>query len=304
MGNTPDDKSLKTLEVEEGSIEPSASDIEKIEGAEANFIESVSGGKHKKYERFVLAILGVIPWVGSILSATLSATANLAGEIDQEKNDELLRLWVKEHQEKIKELGLTIQEILSRLDGFGEEIQERIQSPQYLSLVRKAFSSWDQAESEEKRQMLKKLIINSGAIKLCPDDLIRLFINWINQYHEAHFAVIKEIYRNPGITRAQIWDNIHGERPREDSSEADLFKLLVSDLSIGRVVRQERETNAYGQFIKRGSHGSRGSSGVMESAFEETKPYVLTELGKKFVHYVMEDVVPQIEEGATESSPN
>jgi hypothetical protein len=34
--------------------------------------------------------------------------------------------------------------------------------------------------------------------------------------------------------------------------------------------------------------------GVMESAFEDTKPYVLTELGKQFVHYVMEDVVPQI----------
>jgi len=35
------------------------------------------------------------------------------------------------------------------------------------------------------------------------------------------------------------------------------------------------------------------ASGVMESAFEETKPYVLTELGKQFVHYVMGDVVPQ-----------
>lgn len=32
----------------------------------------------------------------------------------------------------------------------------------------------------------------------------------------------------------------------------------------------------------------------MESAFEDTKPYVLTELGKQFVHYVMEDVVPVI----------
>ncbi len=32
----------------------------------------------------------------------------------------------------------------------------------------------------------------------------------------------------------------------------------------------------------------------MESAFESTKPYVLTELGKQFVHYVMEDVVPAI----------
>ena len=37
------------------------------------------------------------------------------------------------------------------------------------------------------------------------------------------------------------------------------------------------------------------ATGVMESAFEETKPYVLTELGKQFVHYVMDDVVQQLE---------
>ncbi len=33
----------------------------------------------------------------------------------------------------------------------------------------------------------------------------------------------------------------------------------------------------------------------MESAFEETKQYELTELGKQFVHYVLTDVVTQIE---------
>jgi hypothetical protein len=34
----------------------------------------------------------------------------------------------------------------------------------------------------------------------------------------------------------------------------------------------------------------------MESAFEDTKPYVLTELGKQFVHYTMNEVVTRIEE--------
>jgi hypothetical protein len=33
----------------------------------------------------------------------------------------------------------------------------------------------------------------------------------------------------------------------------------------------------------------------MESAFEETKPYVLTELGRQFVHYTMNEVVKRIE---------
>lgn len=32
----------------------------------------------------------------------------------------------------------------------------------------------------------------------------------------------------------------------------------------------------------------------MESAFEDTKPYVLTELGKQFVHYTMNEVVTRL----------
>jgi len=33
----------------------------------------------------------------------------------------------------------------------------------------------------------------------------------------------------------------------------------------------------------------------MESGFEDTKPYLLTELGKQFVHYAMTEIVPRIE---------
>jgi hypothetical protein len=195
--------------------------------------------------------------------------------------------------------GATLSEIFGRLDNFGDEVQERIESPQYLALVKNCFRSWDEADTQDKKQMLKKLSTNAGAIKLCADDLIRLFMNWIDQYHEAHFAVIKEIYRHPGVTRGQIWDNIHGKRPREDSADADLFRYLIRELSTGGVIRQARETDALGRFYKREktSYSQSGSSSVMESSFESTKPYVLTELGKQFVHYVMEDVVQQIAAG-------
>ncbi len=93
-----------------------------------------------------------------------------------------------------------------------------------------------------------------------------------------------------------MWDVIRGQRPRDDSAEADLFRLLIRDLSTGGVVRQEREVDAHGRFrCKRRIPQSRAAaSGVMESAFEETKPYVLTGLGAQFVHYVMEDVIPQL----------
>jgi hypothetical protein len=88
-----------------------------------------------------------------------------------------------------------------------------------------------------------------------------------------------------------------GAAPREDSAEADLFRYLIRDLSMGGVIRQDRETDAYGRFVKKDTKGVSHQAGslVMESAFEESKPYVLTALGKQFVHYVMVDVVPQID---------
>lgn len=262
-------------------------------------IQDLAGSKGKKYVRFVIAALSSIPWVGGVLSASASFSA----EKDQERFNALHKLWLEEHKAKIAELGVTLQNIFSRLDGFGEEIDKRVESPEYLALVKRAFRSWDQADTQDKRQMLKKLITNAGAIRLCSDDLIRLFINWIELYHEAHFMVIKEIYKRPRITRGQIWDGIHGQRPRENSPEADLFRYLIRDLSTGGVIRQARQTNSEGEFLKKDTHGKKSSSGftsnVMESAFETTKPYVLTGLGEQFVHYVMEDVVPQLSDAAT-----
>ncbi len=274
------------------TLKPGEHQVALVEASHGAFIDSLSGGRGRKYTRFVMAALGSIPWVGGLIAAT----ASLSAERDQEKISDLQKLWLEEHKGKVQELGATLNDIFARLDSLGPEIQERIESPEYLALVRKSFRSWDEADTQEKKQMLKKLIANAGAKNLCPDDLIRLFINWIDQYHEAHFLVIKQIYKKPGITRGQIWDSINAQRPRDNSSEADLFRYLIRDLSTGGVVRQERETDMNGRFLKRDTHGQSQSiqSRVMESAFETTKPYVLTELGKQFVHYVMEDVVPTI----------
>jgi hypothetical protein len=265
---------------------------DKLNEAQIALAERLGGGTRKKYVRFFVAALSSIPWVGGLFSAAASFSA----EKDQERINDLHRLWLAEHEFKARQLITTLMEIFERLDNFGDEIQARIESPEFLDLVRKSFRSWDEASTDEKKQMLKKLITNAGAIRLCSDDLVRLFITWIDLYDELHFAVIKEIYRDPGITRGEMWDVIRGQRPRDDSAEADLFKLLIRDLSTGGVVRQERETDSLGRFRrKRRTPQTRAAAmGVMESPFEETKPYVLTELGKQFVHYVMEDVAPQI----------
>lgn len=265
--------------------------LEGIEVAGNALAEKLGSGRKRKYARFLIAALSGIPWIGGVITAS----TGLSAELEQGQVNELHRLWLAEHQQKARELIGALSDIFTRLENFGHEIDQRIESPEYLSVVKRCFRSWDEADTQDKKQMLKKLVTNAGAIKLCSDDLVRLFIAWIDQYHETHFLVIKEIYRHPGITRAGIWDSIHGSRPRQDSAEADLFRYLVRDLSTGGVIRQERETDGMGNFYKRETGGHRGtSSRLMESSFEETKPYVLTALGKQFVHYVMEDVVPQI----------
>jgi hypothetical protein len=64
------------------------------------------------------------------------------------------------------------------------------------------------------------------------------------------------------------------------------------------VIRQARDTTEDGRFLKKPRSPHRGKpSTTVESAFEDTKPYVLTELGKQFVHYTMTELVPRVEEG-------
>jgi hypothetical protein len=42
------------------------------------------------------------------------------------------------------------------------------------------------------------------------------------------------------------------------------------------------------------------ASNTMESAFEDSKSYVLTELGSQFVHYTMTELVARLNPGVPE----
>src|ERR1700674_5368553 len=84
---------------------------------------------------------------------------------------------------------------------------------------------------------------------LTSDDVIKLFLDWIKNYSEFHFAVIGAIYNNAGITRGAVWRKLGRSPVREDSSDADLFRLLFRDLSTGGIVRQHRETDYDGKFL-------------------------------------------------------
>jgi len=242
-------------------------------------------------EKFVLAALGSIPWVGGFLSAA----AMWKIEEGPRRVENLQTQWLEEHARKLGALRITLEEIVKRFENLGPEIDERIQSEEYLQLVRRAFRVWDDASTDEKRKYVGNVVANAAGSRICSDDVIRLFLDWLNLYHESHFAVIREIYKRSDVTRFEIWNQIYGELPREDSAEADLFRLLIRDLSIGGVIRQEREVDQSGQFLRKRRPVARSpAQTTMESAFEDTKPYVLTGLGSQFVHYTMNEVVRRI----------
>ena len=238
---------------------------------------------------------GAVPGIGGILSA---AAAHWS-EKEQEHINRVFEQWLQMLEEELREKAHTIVEIMARLDMNDQQIRDRIELPEYRALMKKAFRNWQNIDSEPKRQKVRNLLSNAAASTLASDDVIRLFLDWIDDYSDFHFSVIGEIYRNGPISRAAVWDNIGRGPVREDSAEADLFKLLIRDLSTGSVVRQQRETDGYGNFIKKETpHRSPRSvqvrSATVKSAFDHTEQYVLTDLGRQFVHYAMNELAPRI----------
>ena len=72
--------------------------------------------------------------------------------------------------------------------------------------------------------------------------------------------------------------------------------MLIRDLTLGGVIKQHRETDYEGNFVRAPQrHVPKGQAPrTMESAFENTKSYELTDIGQQFVHYAMTELTPRI----------
>lgn len=264
-----------------------------LEGEVAEAILSTAerrDGSANSNLRFYLAVLGVLPWIGVMISAILGRWA----ESEQQGLNELHRRWLEEHDGRLNDVRKTISGIEERVDAFGAEAQARLNSDEFLALARKGFRVWDRSDGAEKRDLVRKLLTNAACSRLVNDDFVHRFIEWLDAYNELHLRVIRSIYKEPHSTRAEIWEEIHGSDVREDSAEADLFKLLIRDLSTGGVIRQFRPTDAGGNFQRK--RPVRRGTAIAKSAFDDSEPYVLTDLGNKFVSYVLNDVVPRLPE--------
>jgi hypothetical protein len=246
--------------------------------------------KSAKYARGALqAIGGAIPFAGGFISAA----AGVWSENEQDKINIFFHNWLQMLKDELKEKQETIIEIMARLDLQDEKTIQRIESKEYQSLLRKTFREWSGAEDESKRVYIRNILSNAAATNVTSDDVVRMFIDWINIYSIMHFQVIAAIFNENGISRGSIWRKIGKGSVREDSADADLYKLLFRDLSTGSVIRQHRETDYYGNFVKKSLPKSK--SNTLKSAFDENDLYELTELGKQFVHYAMTDLPVRIE---------
>lgn len=266
-----------------------------------DLLQKMESGIGNSVARVVLSALGGIPVAGSFIGAAGTAWS----EHDYRKFQQILISWLQVQDEEITAIGRTLAEVLLRVDQENELVKARLQSPEYLSLIKRCFREWSAAESEEKKELIKNLLVHAAAVEqLCPDDVIKMFIQWIDTYNDSHFKIIREIYREPGITRFEIWKRIHKIEVREDSAEADLFKLLIHELTLGMIIRQYREKDDNGNFIKQSRKTPVRSSSLMKSAFDDDKEYHLTELGQWFVHYTMNGDTKKPETKCEDSKPS
>ncbi|MGC9599618.1 MAG: hypothetical protein ABSE18_04505 [Minisyncoccia bacterium] len=243
---------------------------------------------------------GAIPVIGGIFSAAASAWEGH----DQERANAFFKHWLRMLFDEMREKEQTIVEIMARLDMHDAKIGERMKSPEYQSIVKKAFREWSGAESEEKRKLIRNILSNAAATALVSDDVIKLFLDWLKNYSELHFKVIGVIYNKNGITRGEVWRQLGKQPVREDSPEADLFKLLFRDLSTGAIIRQHKDRDYAGNIIvSRATGRTPKSSGThtAKSAFDEEEQYELTGIGQQFVHYAMTELSLKIE--APKNSP-
>ena len=252
--------------------------VEAIEELKVKLAKIEDREKKARITRFVVSALSNVPWVGGLIGAGSAFHA----EREQGRINDLQRLWMEEHQRKIGELASTIFKIIDKIEAAQQEFSERWYTDEYLGLIRKGFSVWNEVETHEKRECVRRLLTNASLSRLSSDDMVRLFLDWINTYHETHFLVIREIYTHKHITRAGIWKNISNSQPEENSIEADLYKLLIRDLSTGGIIRQVKQDS--------NKKTIRQEKGKYKSAFDGIEPYELTALGHRFVLYTMEEI--------------
>ena len=82
---------------------------------------------------------------------------------------------------------------MMRLDHNDEKIQKRIESPEYLKILKECFRDWSAAESEDKRILIRNLLVNAASPGITSDDVLRLFIEWIDRFEKGARGFLRSV---------------------------------------------------------------------------------------------------------------
>jgi hypothetical protein len=263
---------------------------------------AAEGAKSPKFTRALMQT------VGSALSASpgglqailyglgggaISGIASVWSESDQENANKLFRECLQQMGDQVTEITGLIFQILQRVPLDDDEVFRRVESPEYQAIIQKAFRDRLAYETADKKEHLRKLLTNAAAPGLLPDELIRIFIDWLRNYNDLHFKVMFILRELKTGTRLDIWEKLDGREVREDSVEADLFGVLIMDLNFGHVINTAYEKDDQGRRYKK-ERRKGVSSPYLQSRFDDDKELELTELGQRFIHYVMDEVVKKL----------
>lgn len=260
---------------------------------DGDFSDLETKSSAKSAQAAVAVLGGAVPFAGGLAAWIADKWSGK----EQKRANALFLAWFKMIQDELLEKQKVMGEIMARIDMEDEQVSDRVSSPEYQKLVRKAFRNWSGTESETKQKIVRNILCNAAAAQTSSDDVVSLFLDWISAYSEFHFEVISAIYNDEGITRLGVWQKLGRPAVREDAADADLYKLLFRDLSTGSVIRQHQEKDYHGNFLKKQPPKRTKGTGDRrkKSAFDDVDAYELTELGKQFVHYALNEITPKLE---------
>jgi hypothetical protein len=232
--------------------------------------------------------------VMGVIGGGIGAATGIISDKKQAETNKLLAACAKEMRESLEELRGTVMQVIVSIKASEDQFVSRVEDPRYQELIRKAFTGWSRGQSDEKREMIRRLLAHAAEVPDPDYDLFKLFFDWLQRYNELHFRVIRAMKEANRPTRLQIWELMGGSRIRDDSAEADVFKCLILDLTFGHVIRQAKEKAAGGQLLKKARKPTRNASPYMKSAIDDKDEYELTAVGQLFIHYTMEELIQKL----------
>lgn len=240
------------------------------------------------------AMGGPIAFLAGIGGGFIHAGMSIHNDESQKATNELHSACIKEIADTVAELKDTIAQILESIKASDEEFAAKVENPDYIALVRKAFTGWSRGQSKEKREIIRRLL-SRAADEQSPDyPVFNLFFDWVSRYNELHFRLIRSLKEQGKATKFQIWEGMGGQRVKDDSAEADVFGCLFNDLCFGHIVRKAGGRDAVTGRRLKAVRAPRSSSPLLKSVLDNQTPQELTAVGELFIHYAMNELIDKL----------